>query len=218
MRQDTTPPSPTSLFLLLLLHRVHWVTKIIHHSCYFSSLRNCLLFKQKGYLNCYVARLFMPWHKNACLWLHGKVIHYNPNNFFSVGVDSSKCLWAISNWEMEQGLSGGLQRITVVLSLMWWTHSLSLYHTLVLSLSIWMLLPSPYFYSALIVSCCTSPPITSCYLLPSMDYAFDQAIKTPATPLFYSYFTVHTPDGSLTSDWEKTSVFATSCYNTKAAS
>lgn len=57
---------------------MHWVTKIIYHSCYFTSLSNCLLFKQKGYLNCYVAQLFMPWHKNACLLLHGKVTHYNP--------------------------------------------------------------------------------------------------------------------------------------------
>ena len=118
LRQDTTSPSPTSLFLLLLLPSVHRVTEIIHHSCYFSSLRNCLLFKQKGYLNCYVAQLFMPWHKNACLLLHGKVTHYNPNNFFSVGVDSSKCLWAISNCEMEQGLSKGLQRITVLVLFM----------------------------------------------------------------------------------------------------
>lgn len=96
LRQGTTsPPPPTSLFLIFP-PSVHWVTKIIHHSCYFSSLSNCLLFKQKGYLNCYVAQLFMPWHKNACLLLCGKVTHYNPSNFFSPSVwaPSSACVSA----------------------------------------------------------------------------------------------------------------------------
>lgn len=55
----------------------------------------------------------MPWHKNACLLLHGKVTHYNPNNFFSVGVGSSKCLLATSHYELEQG-QRELQRIRVV--------------------------------------------------------------------------------------------------------
>lgn len=56
--------------------------KIIHHSCNFSMLRNCLLFKQKGYLNCYVAQLFMPVHKNAWVLLWRKVSHYNESNCF----------------------------------------------------------------------------------------------------------------------------------------
>lgn len=104
MSHSTSSPSPSTLFLILL-RLVHWVTKIIYHSCYFSSLSNCLLFKQKGYLNCYVAPLFMPWHKNACLLLHAKVTHYNLNNFFSVGGGYSKCLLAATQREMESGLS-----------------------------------------------------------------------------------------------------------------
>lgn len=55
-------------------------TKIIHHSCNFAVLRNSLLFKQKGYLNCYVAQLFMPVHKNAWVLLWRKVTHYNESN------------------------------------------------------------------------------------------------------------------------------------------
>ena len=53
----------------------------------------------------------MPWHKNACLLLHGKVTHYNPNKFFSVG--SSKCLLAASHWETEHAEgSRGLQELS----------------------------------------------------------------------------------------------------------
>lgn len=78
LRQGTAPPSPHFIVPYSSLS-VRRVTKIIYHSCYFTSLSNCLLFKQKGYLNCYVAQLFMPRHKNACLLLHGKVTHYKPS-------------------------------------------------------------------------------------------------------------------------------------------
>lgn len=112
---------------------VHWVTKIIYHSCYFTSLSNCLLFKQKGYLNCYVAQLFMPWHKNACLLLHGKVTHYNPSYHPTppppppVVVGPSKCLSATSHQERGPRFSERAQRISAVaISLMSLTFALSL--------------------------------------------------------------------------------------------
>lgn len=111
LSHGTTSPSP-HFIVPYSSPSAYWVTKIIYHSCYFSSLSNCLLFKQKGYLNCYVAQLFMPWHKNACLLLHGKVTHYNPNNFFSVGVGSSKC-WLLHTGMQNKVFQRGLQRFTV---------------------------------------------------------------------------------------------------------
>lgn len=99
---------------------MHWVTKIIYHSCYFTSLSNCLLFKQKGYLNCYVAQLFMPWHKNACLLLHGKVTHYNPS-YSPPRPPFCLLLWAsrsvcrlLHAGRGGQGFQRGLQRISAV--------------------------------------------------------------------------------------------------------
>lgn len=46
-----------------------------------SSARNCHLFKQKGYLNCYVAQLFMPRHNNARVPLCRKVTYYDQRCF-----------------------------------------------------------------------------------------------------------------------------------------
>lgn len=118
LRQGTTsPPQPPHFIVPYFSPSVHWVTKIIHHSCYFSSLSNCLLFKQKGYLNCYVAQLFMPWHKNACLLLCGKVTHYNPSNFFSPSVwaPSPRVCWLhhAGRW-CRAFFPRGYQKITVI--------------------------------------------------------------------------------------------------------
>lgn len=60
------------------------------------------LIQTEGYLNCYVAQLFMPWNKNACLLLRGKVTHYNPSYFppsLAVVVGPSECLSATSHQE-----------------------------------------------------------------------------------------------------------------------
>lgn len=93
---------------------VHWVTKIIYHSCYFTSLSNCLLFKQKGYLNCYVAQLFMLWHKNACLLRRGKVTHYSPSYFspLSLLLQAPRSVCRLLHTRRGgQGFWRGLQRI-----------------------------------------------------------------------------------------------------------